>query len=68
MSSTRSESSADERNVFVLSGGAARGAVQVGMLQVLLEHGIVPHALVGHLGRSTQRGVPRLSRRPCASR
>lgn len=35
------------RNVFVLSGGAARGAVQVGMLEALLEAGIVPHALVG---------------------
>ena len=35
------------RDVFVLSGGAARGAVQVGMLEVLLDHGIVPHALVG---------------------
>jgi NTE family protein len=33
--------------VFVLSGGANRGAVQVGMLEVLLEHGIVPDALVG---------------------
>ena len=44
---TRSESSGEERNVFVLSGGAARGAVQVGMMEVLLEHGIVPHALVG---------------------
>ena len=44
---TRSHSSGDERNVFVLSGGAARGAVQVGMMAVLLEHGIVPHALVG---------------------
>ena len=44
---SRSESSGEERNVFVLSGGAARGAVQVGMMEVLLEHGIVPHALVG---------------------
>jgi NTE family protein len=35
------------RDVFVLSGGAARGAVQVGMMQTLLEAGIVPHALVG---------------------
>ena len=35
------------RNVFVLSGGAARGAVQVGMMEVLLEHGIVPDAFVG---------------------
>jgi NTE family protein len=36
-----------QRDVFVLSGGAARGAVQVGMMQTLLEAGIVPHALVG---------------------
>ena len=43
----KSESSGVERNVFVLSGGAARGAVQVGMMEVLLEHGIVPDALVG---------------------
>ena len=39
--------STGERNVFVFSGGAARGAVQVGMLEVLFERGIVPHALVG---------------------
>ena len=43
----KSGSSGAERNVFVLSGGAARGAVQAGMMEVLLEHGIVPHALVG---------------------
>lgn len=36
-----------QRDVFVLSGGAARGAVQVGMMEVLLESGIVPDALVG---------------------
>jgi len=35
------------RDVFVLSGGAARGAAQVGMMEALLEHGIVPDALVG---------------------
>ncbi len=35
------------RDVFVLSGGAARGAVEVGMMQTLLEAGIVPDALVG---------------------
>ena len=35
------------RDVFVLSGGAARGAVHVGMMQTLLEAGIVPHAFVG---------------------
>jgi NTE family protein len=45
--STKSDSSGAERNVFVLSGGAARGAVQVGMMEVLLDHGIVPDALVG---------------------
>src|SRR5579859_2438687 len=32
---------------FVLSGGSARGALQVGMLQALLEHGIVPNLIVG---------------------
>lgn len=35
------------RDVFVLSGGASRGAVQVGMMEVLLAHGIVPDAFVG---------------------
>lgn len=35
------------RDVFVLSGGASRGAVQVGMMQTLIEAGIVPDALVG---------------------
>lgn len=35
------------RDVFVLSGGAARGAVQVGMLQTLFEAGITPYGLVG---------------------
>lgn len=35
------------RDVFVLSGGAARGAVQVGMAEVLLSQGIRPTALVG---------------------
>ena len=43
----KSGSSGHHRNVFVFSGGANRGAVQVGMMEVLLEHGIVPHALVG---------------------
>src|SRR6476646_2221662 len=42
-----STSREQHRDVFVLSGGAARGAVQVGMLEVLLERGIVPDALVG---------------------
>jgi NTE family protein len=42
-----STSREQHRDVFVLSGGAARGAVQVGMMEVLLERGIVPDALVG---------------------
>ena len=42
-----STSREQHRDVFVLSGGANRGAVQVGMMEVLLEHGIVPDALVG---------------------
>ena len=42
-----STSRGEHRNVFVLSGGAARGAVQVGMMEALLEQGVVPHAFVG---------------------
>ena len=33
--------------VFVLSGGAALGAAQAGMLRVLLDAGVVPDAVVG---------------------
>ena len=36
-----------QRDIFVLSGGAARGAVQVGMMQTLIESGIIPDGLVG---------------------
>ena len=32
---------------FVLTGGGSLGAVQVGMLQALAEHGIQPDLLVG---------------------
>lgn len=35
------------RDVLVLSGGATRGAVQAGMAEVLLAHGVRPAALVG---------------------
>lgn len=35
------------RDIFVLSGGAARGAVQVGMMETLIEAGIRPTGLVG---------------------
>ncbi|MEI5676537.1 MULTISPECIES: patatin-like phospholipase family protein [Nocardioides] len=37
----------NHRDVLVLSGGAARGAVQVGMAEVLLARGVRPAALVG---------------------
>ena len=35
------------RTAFVLAGGASLGALQVGMLRALYEHGIVPDLLVG---------------------
>jgi len=35
------------RTAFVLSGGASLGALQVGMLEALYEHGIAPDFLVG---------------------
>jgi NTE family protein len=43
----KSTSREQHRDVFVLSGGANRGAVQVGMMEALIESGIVPDALVG---------------------
>lgn len=36
-----------DRVAFVLSGGAGLGAIQVGMLRALYEHGIVPELIVG---------------------
>lgn len=44
---SRAAATTGGRDVFVLSGGAARGAVHVGMMQTLLEAGIVPDAFVG---------------------
>jgi NTE family protein len=35
------------RTVFVFGGGGNLGAIQVGMLRALLEHGVVPDAVVG---------------------
>lgn len=35
------------RTAFVFGGGGNLGAIQVGMLQALFEHGIVPDAVVG---------------------
>src|SRR5438067_2143532 len=39
--------SPSDRVVFVLSGGASLGAVQVGMLHALYERGVVPELIVG---------------------
>jgi NTE family protein len=36
-----------DKTAFAISGGGARGAVQVGMLRALLEHGIKPDFIVG---------------------
>ena len=36
-----------EGTIFVLSGGAVRGAAQVGMLRAVLEHGVAPDQVVG---------------------
>lgn len=41
------EERAGTRDVLVLSGGGSRGAVQVGMLRALVEHGVLPSAYVG---------------------
>lgn len=51
---------------FVLSGGASHGAVQVGMLQALAAHGVVPDVVVGTsagaLNAGWVAGDPTLSR------
>jgi NTE family protein len=64
----------DEQRGFtalVLAGGGVRGAVQVGMLQVLAEHGFVPDRIYGSsvgalngaafAGDPTRRGVERMT-------
>jgi NTE family protein len=45
-SAARAKSCAQPRTAFVLSGGASLGAMQVGMLQALYEHGVIPELLV----------------------
>ncbi len=40
---------------LVLAGGSTRGAIQIGMLQVLAEHGFVPGSRLRLLGRCHQR-------------
>src|ERR1700736_2296345 len=64
----------DERRgitALVLAGGGVRGAVQIGMLQVLTEHGFVPDRIYGSsvgavngvafAGDPTRRGVERMT-------
>src|SRR5579871_6544386 len=41
------EAPTEPETVFILFGGAARGAAQAGALTVLLEHGITPDRIVG---------------------
>jgi NTE family protein len=45
----RASESASEatQTVFILLGGAARGAAQAGALTVLMEHGIIPDLIIG---------------------
>ena len=56
---------------LVLAGGSTRGAIQIGMLQVLAEHGFVPDRIygssvgaingVGFAGDPTREGVERMT-------
>jgi len=41
------EEEPDEMTALVLAGGSTRGAIQIGMLQVLAEHGFVPDRIFG---------------------
>ena len=59
------------RTALVLAGGGIRGAVQIGMLQVLTEHGFVPDRIYGSsvgavngavfAGDPTREGVQRMT-------
>ncbi len=59
------------RTALVLAGGGTRGAVQIGMLQVLTEHGFVPDRIYGSsvgavngaafAGDPTREGVQRMT-------
>ena len=56
---------------LVLAGGSTRGAIQIGMLQVLAEHGFVPDRIfgssvgaingAGYAADPTREGVERLA-------
>ena len=59
------------RTALVLAGGGTRGALQIGMLQVLTEHGFVPDRIYGssvgavngaaYAGDPTREGVQRMT-------
>jgi NTE family protein len=60
-----------QQTALVLGGGGTRGAIQIGMLQVLTEHGFVPDRIYGSsvgavngvafAGDPTRRGVERMT-------
>jgi NTE family protein len=61
----------EEMTALVLGGGSSRGAIQIGMLQVLAEHGFVPDRIfgssvgaingVGFAADPTREGVERMT-------
>jgi NTE family protein len=61
----------EEMTALVLAGGSTRGAIQIGMLQVLAEHGFVPDRIfgssvgaingVGFAADPTREGVERMT-------
>jgi NTE family protein len=61
----------EEMTALVLAGGSTRGAIQIGMLQVLAEHGFVPDRIfgssvgaingVGFAADPTRAGVERMT-------
>ena len=65
------EEEPDEMTALVLAGGSTRGAIQIGMLQVLAEHGFVPDRIfgssvgaingVGFAADPTREGVERMT-------
>ncbi len=68
---TTTTRSHDHLTALVLAGGGTRGAVQIGMLQVLTEHGFVPDRIYGasvgalngvaFAGDPTREGVERMT-------
>ena len=65
------EDAEEEMTALVLAGGSTRGAIQIGMLQVLAEHGFVPDRIfgssvgaingVGFAADPTREGVERMT-------